>query len=267
MKTIQYGLVSKLILRRISWRSYDTQPSRLVYKPVASDQVGLRRILSTTALSATFPFTGTDLPARDGVLYGINTITRSPLVVDRFALANHNAVVFATSGAGKSFLVKVELIRAMLAGTRAVVIDPEGEHAELIAALGGRVVTIKSGSGAGLDPFAHHDSSRGALDTRIATVTVAGQCECGRDGVLDNRPLPITRAAGKQRYEGELPPGALAAPRRWRQAMAAQHSANGQVGAAMTQLQQLTLDSAIAPASCWPITAADLADAGGRHRP
>ncbi len=101
MKTIQYGLVSKLILRRISWRSYDTQPSRLVYKPVASDQVGLRRILSTTALSATFPFTGTDLPAPDGVLYGINTITRSPLVVDRFALANHNAVVFATSGAGQ----------------------------------------------------------------------------------------------------------------------------------------------------------------------
>src|SRR5207244_1463301 len=83
-----------------------------------------RRVLSTSALAATFPFSGTDLPAGAGLLYGINTQTRSPVVLDRFALENHNAVVFATSGAGKSYLVKVELARALLAGHRALVIDP-----------------------------------------------------------------------------------------------------------------------------------------------
>jgi type IV secretory pathway VirB4 component len=128
-------------------------------------------MLSTTALSATFPFAGGDLPTGSGLLYGVNTATRSPVIVDRFALENHNAVVFATSGAGKSFLVKVELARAILAGTRVIVIDPEGEYARLVASLGGEVIAIRPGSQAGLDPFAVTNTSPGALTTRIATLT------------------------------------------------------------------------------------------------
>ena len=96
------------------------------------------------------------------------------MIVDRFALENHNAVVFATSGAGKSFLVKVELARAILAGTRVIVIDPEGEYARLVASLGGEVIAIRPGSQAGLDPFAVTGSSPGALTTRIATLTTFG---------------------------------------------------------------------------------------------
>ena len=104
--------------------------------PVGVDQVRLHRVLSTSALAATFPFTGTDLPGRSGLLYGVNPATRSAVVLDRFALENYNAVVFATSAAGKSFLVKVELVRAVLSGTRALVVDPEGEYADVITALG-----------------------------------------------------------------------------------------------------------------------------------
>ncbi len=139
--------------------------------PLGLEQVGVRRVLSTTALSATFPFTGSDLPARSGLLYGINTATRSPVVLDRFALENHNAVVFATSGAGKSYLVKVELARALLAGTRALVIDPEGEYAPLLASLGAAVVSIRPGAAAALDPFALAEASPGALSARIAMLT------------------------------------------------------------------------------------------------
>ncbi|MDE3111527.1 MAG: DUF87 domain-containing protein [Chloroflexota bacterium] len=137
--------------------------------PLGLEAVSVRRVLSTTALSASFPFTGSDLPTGAGLLYGINTATRSPVVLDRFALENHNAVVFATSGAGKSFLVKVELARAILAGTRALVIDPEGEYAPLVAEVGGRIETVRPGAG-GLDPFALAEGAPGSLSARIAVL-------------------------------------------------------------------------------------------------
>ena len=147
------------------------RPGLISSMPLGVDQVRLHRVLTTSALSATFPFTGSDLPARSGLLYGVNTATRSAVVIDRFTLENHNAVVFATSGAGKSFMVKVELIRALLSGTRALVVDLEGEYAAIMAALGGRVIEVSPGSRTGIDPFAITDTSAGALDTRIATLT------------------------------------------------------------------------------------------------
>src|SRR5437899_527135 len=162
-----YVRVSERFARTIAVSRY---PSRL--RPGWPDalQLAVRRVLSTAALCATFPFTGTDLPARAGLLYGVNTATRSPVVLDRFALENHNAVVFATSGAGKSYLVKVELGRAVLAGHRALVIDPEGEYAPLLSSLGAAVVAIKPGAAA-LDPFAFAEGAPGALSARIATLT------------------------------------------------------------------------------------------------
>jgi hypothetical protein len=138
--------------------------------PLGIEPVAVRRVLSTGALSASFPFTGTDLAARAGLLYGVNAATRSPVFLDRFALENHNAVVFATSGAGKSYLVKVELARALLAGHRALVIDPEGEYAPLLTQLGVALVALRPGAPMGLDPFAVADASPGALTSRIAVL-------------------------------------------------------------------------------------------------
>lgn len=150
---------------------FQMRPGLVTALPLGRDELGVRRVLSTTALAATFPFTGSDLRARSGLLYGINAATRSAVVLDRFALENHNAVVFATSGAGKSYLVKVELARAQLAGTRTVVIDPEGEYAPLLSALGASVVAVRPGVPTGLDPFALADATPGALSVRIATLT------------------------------------------------------------------------------------------------
>jgi hypothetical protein len=139
--------------------------------PLGLEAAPVRRVLSTSALAATFPFTGTDLPASSGLLYGVNSQTKSPVVLDRFALENHNAVVFATSGAGKSYLVKVELARALLAGQRALVIDPEGEYAPLLRRLGAAIVAVRPSAGVALDPFALPDTSPGTLFARIAHLT------------------------------------------------------------------------------------------------
>ena len=150
---------------------FQMRPAFISTLPIGLQPAGLRRLLSTTALSATFPFTGSDLSARRGLLYGINASTRSPVVVDRFALENHNAVVFATSGAGKSFLVKVELARALLAGLRVLVIDPEGEYATLATELGAATIAIRPGAPTGIDPFTLGESEPGALSARIAGLT------------------------------------------------------------------------------------------------
>src|SRR5438874_9670573 len=104
---------------------FQMRPALLSTLPLGLDQLATCRPLSTTALSASFPFTGSDLRSRSGLLYGVNAATRSPVVVDRVALEHHNAVILAPTGAGKSFLVKVELARAVLNGARVLVIDPE----------------------------------------------------------------------------------------------------------------------------------------------
>jgi len=149
---------------------FQMRPGLLTSLPLGLEPAPVRRVLSTSALAATFPFSGTDLPAGSGLLYGINTQTRSPVVLDRFALENHNAVVFATSGAGKSYLVKVELARSVLAGQRALVIDPEGEYAALLAHLGAVIVPVRPGIEIAFDPFALPDEAPGTLSARVATL-------------------------------------------------------------------------------------------------
>ena len=149
---------------------FQAGPGLVSSLPLGLDQMGLRRSLSTSALAATFPFTGNDLSQRRGLLYGVNPEVRSPVLVDRFALENHNAVVFATSGAGKSFTVKIELLRAHAAGLHEQVIDPEGEYAPIVEALGGTVVTMRPGAPVSLDAFAILEDAPGALSARIATL-------------------------------------------------------------------------------------------------
>jgi hypothetical protein len=167
--------------------------------PLGQDQVRTRRVLPTSALAATFPFTGGDLRSERGLLYGIAVSTRGPVVLDRFALENHNAVVFATSGAGKSFLVKCEMTRAMLAGVRVLVIDPEGEYAQVAGALGAEVVPVGPGAACGRDPFAVCGTGAGALAARIAALrTLVGLLVGGLGPAAD----AAVDAALAQAYEG-----------------------------------------------------------------
>ena len=113
--------------------------------PMGLDLVGMRRTFDTSALSAAFPFTSPDLPPPDptsvgapsGVLYGFNVGSQGLVHHDRFALDNHNSVILGRSGAGKSYLVKLELLRSLYRGIEIHVIDPEDEYARLAAAVGG----------------------------------------------------------------------------------------------------------------------------------
>jgi type IV secretory pathway VirB4 component len=121
--------------------------------PQALDQLQIRRNLSTGALSTTFPFTSADLTDEDGILYGVNMHNSGLVIFDRFRLENANSVVFAKSGAGKSFAVKLEALRSMMFGTEVIIIDPENEYQRMAEAVGGSYVRLSLNSPTRINPF------------------------------------------------------------------------------------------------------------------
>jgi len=121
--------------------------------PQLTDQLQIRRNMSTGALSTSFPFTSADLSQENGILYGINMHNSGLVIFDRFSLENGNSVVFAKSGAGKSFTVKLEALRSMMFGTEIIIIDPENEYQKLCDAVGGAYVRLSLNSSTRVNPF------------------------------------------------------------------------------------------------------------------
>lgn len=121
--------------------------------PQMVDQLLIRRNMSTGALSTSFPFTSADLSQDTGILYGINMHNSGLVIFDRFSLENGNSVVFAKSGAGKSFTVKLEALRSMMFGTEIFIIDPENEYERMCDAVGGAYVRLSLNSSTRINPF------------------------------------------------------------------------------------------------------------------
>ncbi len=114
--------------------------------PLAIDQLGIRRSMTTTGLRVTFPFSASDYGQPQGILYGLDPTSGTPIFLDRFALPNANAIVLAQSGAGKSYAIKVEILRSLLRGIDVIVLDPEGEYVALARAGGGHVESVSPSS-------------------------------------------------------------------------------------------------------------------------
>ncbi len=121
--------------------------------PQFTDQLQIRRNMSTGAISTSFPFTSADLSQDNGILYGINMHNSGLVIFDRFSLENGNSVVFAKSGAGKSFTVKLEALRSMMLGTEIFIVDPENEYERMCDAVGGAYVRLSLSSATRINPF------------------------------------------------------------------------------------------------------------------
>jgi type IV secretory pathway VirB4 component len=121
--------------------------------PQCTDQLQIRRNMNTGAISTSFPFTSADLTQDKGILYGINMHNNGLVIFDRFSLENANMVVFAKSGAGKSYAVKLEALRSMMVGTEIIIIDPENEYQALCDAVGGSYVRLSLNSDVRVNPF------------------------------------------------------------------------------------------------------------------
>ena len=132
-----------------TWRTLQGWTSTL---PVGVDALAQRRSFDTDALAASFPFASAELPATSGVLYGTTTNGSGLVLWDRFAQDNHNSVILARSGAGKSYLAKLEALRSLYAGIEIAVVDPEDEYRRLAETVGGAYVHLGA-PGVRVNPF------------------------------------------------------------------------------------------------------------------
>jgi conjugal transfer ATP-binding protein TraC len=121
--------------------------------PLATDQLQISRNMNTGALSTSFPFTSAELSRNEGILYGLNRHNNGLVLFDRFSLENANMVVFAKSGAGKSFAIKLEALRSLMMGVECIIIDPENEYKTLCDAVGGSYLRLSLASRTRINPF------------------------------------------------------------------------------------------------------------------
>jgi type IV secretory pathway VirB4 component len=121
--------------------------------PIATDELSVTSKLNSSPLSSLFPFVSFDLTTDKGILYGINRHNSSLVLFDRYSLENYNSVLFAKSGAGKSYTVKLEILRSLMFDTEVIVIDPEREYEYMANATGGRYFNISLNSEHHINPF------------------------------------------------------------------------------------------------------------------
>ncbi|MDP3758494.1 MAG: ATP-binding protein [Candidatus Daviesbacteria bacterium] len=169
--------------------------------PQGTDCLNLTHNMDTTSLATTFPFASSELTANEGIMYGINEHNGSLILFDRFTLENFNSCVFAKSGAGKSYLVKLEVLRSLMFGTEIIIIDPEQEYLPLSQAVGGEYINFSASSPVKINPF------------DMSAEIVPGENELGRKilsltsflrivlGALNAQEAAILDRALKQTYQ------------------------------------------------------------------
>lgn len=121
--------------------------------PIADDQLLIDAKLNSGPVASMFPFISSELSDNKGIMYGVNRHSNGLILFDRYSLPNYNSVTFATSGAGKSFATKLEILRTMMFDTDVIVIDPEREYEYLAEAVGGRYFNISLSSEHHINPF------------------------------------------------------------------------------------------------------------------
>ena len=149
--TLRSILESKLIY--VKPALYQQKEGFVSTSPYGLDQLQISNPMNTGPLSSVFPFVSFDLSSNEGILYGINQHNNSLVLFDRFSMPNANFTVFAQSGAGKSFMVKLEILRSLMFGTDVVVVDPENEYEGLAKAAGGSYFNMSLGSPHHINPF------------------------------------------------------------------------------------------------------------------
>jgi len=146
--------------------------------PVGNDELYIVFNMNSSPVASSFPFMSSELTSDSGILYGINRHNNSLILFDRFSLQNANSVVFATSGAGKSYAIKLEVLRSLMLGIDIIIIDPENEYKHLSDAVGGTYINISLASESKINPFdlpraIGGDSKPGDI-IRSAVITVKG---------------------------------------------------------------------------------------------
>ena len=169
--------------------------------PLGLDRLKLRRTFDSDSLAASFPFAASDPPLEpDGCFYGL-ACSGAPVVFDRFARDNYNGVILARSGAGKSYLAKLEALRLLYHGVQVFVVDPEDEYRHLCEAVGGAYLPLAGPDPVSLNPLDLPASGDGALTEQAVFLSelvelLAGGLGGGELAALDRATRACYAAAG-----------------------------------------------------------------------
>ncbi|MFH1657656.1 MAG: ATP-binding protein [bacterium] len=140
---------------------YQQRQGFISSSPYGLDEIQVYTPMNTGPLSSVFPFISFDLSSNEGILYGVNQHNSSLILFDRFSMENANCVIFAKSGSGKSYMVKLELLRYLMLGVDCIVVDPENEYQFLADAVGGSFFDISLSSENHINPFDLPDPREG----------------------------------------------------------------------------------------------------------
>ncbi|MFA6518193.1 MAG: ATP-binding protein [Candidatus Shapirobacteria bacterium] len=172
--------------------------------PLGADKLQITRNMDTTSLATTFPFVSSDLSDDKGIMYGINEHNGSLVIFDRFSMPNYNSVVFATAGAGKSYLIKLEVMRSLMLGTEIIVIDPENEYKDLCESVGGQYVAFGYSEPSKINPFDLSlvtDEGENALNSKILDLhkllkIMIGEMDPIEESILDRAVMDAYKMKG-----------------------------------------------------------------------
>lgn len=172
--------------------------------PMGVDRLLITRNMDTTSLATTFPFTSSELTQETGIVYGINEHNGSLVIFDRFSLENANMVVFAKSGAGKSYTIKLEALRHLIFGADILILDPEHEYEDLCTSVGGEYINFTFGSQTKINPFDLsnvYEEGENELGQKIISLhtlmkVMIGQMTPTEEAILDQALVAAYKAKG-----------------------------------------------------------------------
>jgi hypothetical protein len=151
-KIIKNTMNSLMIVPKIP--SYQMLPALKSVLPIADDELKITRNITSSAAAACFPFAITSFETHaTGILIGFNAVNSIPIIIDPFELSNPNMLVLGTSGGGKSYAIKLILMREFMEGVDINVIDPQGEYTDLIKTFNGQIIKIAPSSDSIINPF------------------------------------------------------------------------------------------------------------------
>ncbi len=201
-KNIQSTLGSLLIVSKKTTLQMDDGFKTTL--PMGVDRLQITRNMDTTSLATTFPFTSSELTMDSGILYGINEHNDSLVIFDRFKMENANMLILAKSGAGKSYTVKLEILRQLMFDVEVIVLDPEHEYEELAKTVDGEYINFTFDSEAKINPFdlsQVYEEGQNELGQKILSLhgllkVMLGEMNAEQEALLDRALVATYKAKG-----------------------------------------------------------------------
>jgi len=201
-KNLEAALGSLLIISKRA--TLQMEEGFITTLPACDDKLNITRNMDTTSLATTFPFVSSDLSDDKGIMYGVNMHNGSLVIFDRFSMQNYNSVVFATAGAGKSYLIKLEALRSLMLGSEIIVIDPENEYQSLCESVGGQYIAFGYNEASKINPFdlsLVEEDGENALNSKILSLhktfkIMIGKMDPIEESILDKAIMEAYKAKG-----------------------------------------------------------------------